>query len=144
MNKGRTAAGGVALGALALCGWFEAAMRPFGLASSVVTLSAAGAVGLAGSTARRSRRDPAAGGPTGPAPDTSRRLGGVVAWVLATGFALAVELWELFHSPRNLYPTLSSLANEVIGPGHRVGRALAFVCWGAVGLAMAASPRTRP
>jgi len=64
--------------------------------------------------------------------------------VLATGLALAVELWELFHSPRNLYPTLSSLANEVIGPGHRIGRALAFVCWGAVGLAMAASPRTRP
>jgi hypothetical protein len=66
-----------------------------------------------------------------------------MAWMLAGGLVLAVELWELFHSPRASYPTLSSLANEVIGPGHQAARAVAFVCWALCGLIVSSRPRRR-
>ncbi len=121
-------------------------MRPFAFESSAFTFAVAAAVVAAGvvSTRRRSRLvPPVCEG--GPAPsDASLAFRGAVAWALTAGLALAVELWELFHSPRNLYPTLSSLANEVIGPGHRLGRALAFVCWGAFGLVIVSSPEVGP
>jgi hypothetical protein len=75
--------------------------------------------------------------------DTSLRLRGTITWLLAVLLALAVELWELFHAPRSSYPTLSSLANEVLGPGHRIARAAAFMCWGACGLIVASRPGRR-
>lgn len=154
---------------LAICGWFEAALAPFGIGSSAVTFSAAAAV-LAASAicGRRSRPAPEAPPQEAglPAPGTlatdrsthpdervprapgraeGPSLGwrGGLAWLLAALLALAVELWELFHSPRHLYPTLSSLANEVVGPGHRLARAAAFLCWGALGFILATGSRQR-
>ena len=146
--------------ALAVCGWFVAAMPPFGVESSLATFSVA-AVMLALSSVLERRRNrglemsergprlaraaptgpSAATGPSQPSRETSMCLWGRFSWVLAAAFVIAVELWELFHSPRSLYPTLSSLANEVLGPGHRVGRAVAFVCWGACGWIVATRPR---
>ncbi len=154
--------------ALAVCGWFVAAMPPFGVESSAATFSVAAAT-LAASAVltHRSRpafdlrvREPNLGQPLVPAldsaparapayvpgetiGDTSLRLRGMIAWLLAVLLALAVELWELFHAPRSSYPTLSSLANEVLGPGHRIARAVAFVCWGACGLIVASRPGRR-
>ena len=75
--------------------------------------------------------------------DASLRLYGILAWSLAMALAVAVEMWELLHSPRSRYPTLSSLANDVIGPGHRPGRAIAFFCWAAVGLILTSRPRPK-
>jgi len=68
---------------------------------------------------------------------------GTVAWASAMLLFLAVELWEFAHHPRSLYPTLSSMANDLLGPGHRVARAVAFVCWGACGFLIASRPRLR-
>lgn len=147
--------------ALAVCGWFEAAMAPFGVESSAVTFSAA-AVVLASATALVRRKDAAsldAQRPSGEArrrmfardnatavgarADVSLRRQGLLAWSSAGLLALAVEMWELAQKPRHLHPTLSSLANEVLGPGHRVVRALAFALWGAAGFALASPPKSR-
>jgi len=88
--------------------------------------------------ARISVRERAPAGPdSGAVSGVSLRLRGVIAWALAALVVVVVELWELFHAPRSAYPTLSSLMNEVIGPGHRVARAAAFLCWGACGLVVA-------
>ncbi len=149
---------------LAVCGWFVAAMAPFGVESSTVTFAAAAAMLIVSALpARRNSpaldltvRGPNLGLPPVQAPDsvaarfatettgdTSLRLRGAIAWLLAALLAVAVELWELFHSPRNAFPTLSSLANEVLGPGHRVARAAAFLCWGACGLVVGSRPGRR-
>lgn len=120
-------------------------MRPFELESTAVTFSAAAVIVLLGALSWRdgellaARGEPEAQLGRG----TGLRRWGNLAWALAIALALAVELWELFHLPRSSYPTLSSLANEVIGPGHRVGRALAFVCWALGGLVLASRPRSR-
>jgi hypothetical protein len=147
-------------------------MPPFGVESSAVTFSVAAAMLIvSASLARRNSRalgltvrEPNLGLPpdqvtdqvTDQAPDgaaarfavettgdTSLRLRGAMAWLLAALLAVAVELWELFHSPRSAYPTLSSLANDVLGPGHRVARAAAFLCWGVCGLVVASRPGRR-
>jgi hypothetical protein len=166
---------------LAVCGWYVAAMPPFGIESSAFTFAVAAAM-LATGIVLANRNGPSPelplpgqnlgrtvrAGPSsaatpnrvttpeadqprgsvvdrassvGPVRDTALRSWGALAWLLATLLVVAVELWELFHSPRSLYPTLSSLANAVIGPGHRVGRAAAFVCWGACGLIVVSRPR---
>jgi len=145
ISRRRAVAAGIVLGALAVCGWFEAALAPFGAASSVVTFSVAAvliALGAAGNIST-GLVTPPDGESLVAVGDTSLRRSGTVAWLLAGGLVLAVELWELFHSPRRLYPTLSSLANEVVGPGHRVGRAVAFVLWGACGLLITGRARRR-
>ena len=136
---------GLFLAALALCGWYEAAMAPFRVASSATTFSTGAAVLALGAV--RNRRTRPAGyreEVTTKATHTALAHRGAVAWMLAGGLALAVELWELFHSPRSLYPTLSSLANEVVGPGHRLGRTTAFVLWGALGIVIMARTRRQP
>jgi len=143
LTRQRPVAIALVVAALGSCGWIEAAMRPFSVATSVFTFSVAAAVLATGALAARRKTQV---GPTDielsrQVTETSLRMRGVVAWTLATGLVVAVELWELFHSPRAHYPTLSSLANEVIGPGHRVERTAAFVCWGAVGLVLASRPR---
>ena len=126
-------------------------MAPFGIESSAVTFSVAAAMLGLGAVLARCDNPALDLGEPGPArsraldlavtrPATSAlgdatwRLRGVIAWQLAAAFLAAVELWELFHGPRSTYPTLSSLANEVLGPGHRVARAAAFVCWAGCGL----------
>lgn len=142
-----------ALVALGASGWFVAAIPPFGVESSAVTLAAGAVVLLAASTMEGRRR---AGlfvvdAPTQlgrgmrrvDATDLSLRVPGIIAWSAGALLALGVELWELFHSPRSLYPTLSSMANEVVGYGHHIGRAVAFVCWGACGLLLASRPGWR-
>ena len=137
----QAAAAGVVLVALAACGWFAAAMPPFGIESSAVTFSVAAAM-LAASAVLAQKYSPALDLPgRASLRDASLRLRGAVAWSLAALVALAVELWELFHTPRSLHPTLSSLANEVLGPGHRVVRTAAFVCWGACGLVVSSRSR---
>ena len=152
--------------ALGVCGWFAAAMPPFGIESSAVTFSVAATV-LAMSAVLAHRSSPALDWRVReasfgqsldrvPTPDraparlpaeaireTSMRLSGTIAWLLAALVFGAVELWELFHAPRSTYPTLSSLANEVLGPGHRVVRAVAFMCWGACGLIVPSRPSRR-
>ena len=149
----RTAVRGAIVGALAVCGWFIAAVPPFGVEANVVTFSAAAAILAVSAALARWRRPPPPGregevnqgrpGRPTAASDTSGRLPGLVAWALAALLIVAVELWELFHAPRSAYPTLSSLANEVLGPGHRVARAAAFVCWGACGMVVGRRPRRR-
>lgn len=129
--------------ALVACGWVEAAMAPFGFESSAVTLSVAAVTIATGALSGRRNRALERGEEETrrQLADASLRLSGILAWMLAAGLGVAVELWELFNSPRSRYPTLSSLANEVVGPGHRIGRAIAFVCWGVVGLILASRPR---
>ncbi len=149
----RMAVTGAIVVALAVCGWFAAAVPPFGIEANVVTFSAAAAMlGLGAALARWRRPPPAwlkgeanpgrAGAPTVTG-GTSWRVPGLVAWSVAVLFVVAVELWELSHGARSAYPTLSSLANEVLGPGHRVARAAAFVCWGACGLVVGRRPSRR-
>ncbi len=143
--------------ALAVCGWFVVAMPPFGVESSAATFSVAAAM-LAASAVLTHRSSPAFdlrvrgpnlgrrrdGAPVPPSADASADTSlverGVVAWLLAVLLFVAVELWELFHVPRSTYPTLSVLVNEVLGPGHRVARAAAFVCWAACGLIVSSRP----
>jgi hypothetical protein len=133
---GRGVAIAAGLVALAVCGWFEAGLAPFRFGSSAVTFSVAAAVLATSAVCGRMRR---------PVPDPpGRLLPGTLAWLSAALFGLAVELWELLHGPRHLYPTLSSIANDVIGPGHRIARATAFVCWGACGFIVASRPGRRP
>lgn len=139
----KAVAASAVLVALAVCGWFEAAMRPFGLESSVVTFSVAAAVLATGAVLDRRRSlapDQAEDQTVGRGQDATLRSQGIVSWMLAVGFVIAVELWELFHGPRSLYPTLSSMANDVIGPDHRAARAVAFVCWGACGCFVSTRP----
>ena len=142
-RAGRAAAIGVGLALLALCGWFEAALPPFHAGSSVLLFSVAAAVLATGAVAARSARGraPASGAGGSTARDLS--VPGTIAWLSAGLFALAVELWEFAHSPRPSFPTLSSLANDVVGPGHRIARTAAFVCWGAAGLVVASRARRR-
>ncbi|MGO9963780.1 MAG: hypothetical protein ACLPUG_10185 [Acidimicrobiales bacterium] len=149
----RTAVTGAIVLVIAVCGWFAAGVPPFGVEANVVTFSAAAAIlGASAALARLRRPAPAwresglnlgQPGPTAATGDTSWRLAGLVAWLLAALFVVAVELWELFHAPRSAYPTLSSLANEVLGPGHRVARAAAFLCWGLCGLVVGRRPGRR-
>ena len=135
----------VVLAAIATCAWFEAGMRPFTLRATTFTFSAAAAIVALGAFSSRGGGLRSGGIETRSARTGATGLGrwGSSAWVLAVAFAVAVELWELFHLPRSSYPTLSSIANAVIGPGHRVGRALAFVCWALCGLVLSARPRRR-
>ena len=122
-------------------------MAPFGIGANVVTFSVAAALlGTAALLGRRtsgSKTCPASTPSTGAEGVASLRLMGTLAWLIVALFTLAVELWEYAHGPRHLYPTLSSLANEVLGPGHRIARAVAFVCWGLIGLVIASPPRSR-
>ena len=163
-SSGRAVVAGALVVALVVCGWFVAAMPPFRVESSAVTLSVAAAMLVVSALlARRDSRaldltvrEPNLGLPPVQARDsvasrlpaettgnTSLRLRGTIAWLLAALVVVAVELWELFHSPRSAYPTLSSLANDVLGPGHRVARAVAFLCWGVCGLVVASRPGRR-
>jgi hypothetical protein len=134
---------GLGLAAVCICGWLEAAARPFGVESSAITFSVGAAIVML-SAILSHRRGPAKRLTTHSvsiAEATSFARWGILSWLLAGGLALTVELWELFHSPRARYPTLSSLANEVIGPGHRIARAVAFVCWALCGLIFASRSR---
>ena len=125
-------------------------MPPFKLESAIMTFSVAAVVLVAGSIFRQLDRPTpdtvgaANSGAVARSGEAPLRVAGSLAWLLAIMFALAVELWEFAHGPRRLYPTLSSLANDLLGPGHRLVRTAAFVCWGACGFVIASRPRLRP
>ena len=101
-------------------------MRPFTLESATVTFSVAAVVLVAGALYRHlSRPAPGTVAPVAQGGGPSSReaplnVVGSLAWLLAILLALGVELWEFAHGPRSLHPTLSSLLNDVLGPGHRV------------------------
>lgn len=141
----RGLAAAVVLVALAACGWIEAGLAPFRAGSTALTLGAAAVLVALGMLADRSARAPRAA-PAVPGSATGRGLSraGLAAWAVSLCYAVVVELWEYFRSPRSLHPTLSSLANEVIGPGHRPARACAFVAWGLGCVGLARRPRRRP
>jgi hypothetical protein len=120
-------------------------MRPFGLESNLLTLSVAAGVAAVGTISSALQKGPSsASRKEANVLVGSLRRRGTTAWSAAAGLVLAVELWQLVHHPRTLYPTLSSLANEIVGPGHRVARAVAFVCWGVCGLVVSSRPRRLP
>jgi hypothetical protein len=65
-------------------------------------------------------------------PDDGPRLGrrawpGLVVWAGLLGVATAVQLYHFEHWPRDVYPTLSSLAGQVFD-AHPV-RAAAYTLW---------------
>jgi hypothetical protein len=73
--------------------------------------------------------------------DAPSRQRGSLVWVaLFVGFA-AWELNALFSSPRDDHPTLSSIADWIMSV--HAGRAAVFLCWLALGAALALRP-TRP
>lgn len=141
----RAALAGLFIVVLGFCGYLEASLRPFGLASSLFTFCVAAGILLLGAIySTLVPGVPRAIPPSTQPPERSLRSIGLAAWALAGSLVTAVELWELFHAPRSSYPTLSSLANELIGPGHRAARSVAFACWAICGLALSARPRRRP
>jgi hypothetical protein len=112
--------------------WIAAGLRPFTAPENVlVTLPIMG-VGLL--AARRGRP-----GPERPVQvdSPSRRRGSVVWVTLAVGFAVW-ELNALFASPRHDHPTLSSIADWMMSV--HAGRAAVFLCWLALGFALALRP----
>jgi len=115
--------------------WIAAGLRPFTTPENLLVAVPIIGVGLL--AARRART-----GPERPhlvdAP--SRRRGSVVWVALAVGFAVW-ELNALFSSPRDDHPTLSSIADWIMSV--HVGRAALFLCWLALGAALALRP-TRP
>jgi len=128
-------------------------MQPFTVESATVTFSVAAVVLVAGALfghvthPARDTIPPGAPATYGGAPHSrgaSLRVIGWLAWFLAITLAVGVELWEFAHGPRRLYPTLSSLVNDVLGPGHRLVRAAAFACWGTCGFVIASRPGLRP
>lgn len=136
---------GALLVALAGCGWIEAGLAPFRAPSTALTLAAGAGLVAFGLLADRMGAPAPEPVPerTGPVAGNALAGIGVAAWTAAVSYAVAVELWEYLQSPRRLHPTLSSLANVVLGPGHRPLRAAAFVAWGIGCVVLARRPRRR-
>lgn len=96
----RVAAPAVAVGAAAVYAWWAAARPPFSLSAHLAVFAAAAVVLVAGSRLERRKRRPAA-------------AFGMVPWALLVAAVVGFELWNFFHHPREEYPTMSSLMNEV-------------------------------
>lgn len=113
-------AGGIAVGAgLAAYAWFAAGLAPF----TAPALAAVVGGGLAAMVYGMRRLPPRAGRP-GPGTGTAA---GLVAWVV---LVVALAAWEVAawaQHPRVDHPTLSSLANDALGP--RPVRAAALAGW---------------
>ncbi len=112
--------------AIAGYAWWATSLRPFTSGALVATL-AGGLVAVAAGSALRPAPHSA--------PTVSDRDRGRTGWLVVL---VAVAGWELaafLQHPRAEHPTLSSLANELLG-NHPV-RALAMVVWLVVGLRIA-------
>ena len=113
--------------------WIAAGLRPFTTPENLLVAVPIIGVGLL--AARRGR----AGSERPVLVDTPSRRRGSAVWVtLAVGFA-AWELNALFSSPRGNHPTLSSIADWIMSV--HSGRAALFLCWLALGAALARRPR---
>lgn len=110
-------------------GWVVAHTRPFTWGSTLATFGTVVPLGLVAWWQRR---------PGVPAVLRRHRsqtglLRRTWPWGVLAGAVLALELVELFQSPRRLHPTISSLVNpELVGAGHRWVAATVWVavsCW---------------
>lgn len=124
-------------------GWAESAARTFTWPARVATGVIVVGVFLYPWWWHRARRDAGQGsaGVHGAAPavgdagaDRSPRLTTptVVVWSVVAGVVVAWELFALFHGPRSVYPTISSL--YVAAAKLRLVRAVAFSGWMALGV----------
>jgi hypothetical protein len=103
--------------------WWVVSLPPFsGSATAAVVLT--GAAAAVWGWRRRPRR-----------PASAPSVTAIVAWAVLAGAAGAWQLAAYLQHPRPDHPTLSSLANTLLGS--QPARAAAFVLWvaGAVGLA---------
>lgn len=99
--------------------WWAAGLAPFTPLATVAVAAAAVAVTVVG---RRRRR---------PSPAGIRVPCGALPWAVLFALLAGWELGAYLQHPRADHPTLSSLADQVLG-GHPA-RALAFLVWMAVG-----------
>jgi hypothetical protein len=130
-TQGRSSTRRRALGAIAvgLYAWWVSGLAHFTLASTVAVLVPGVLVLVLGSRRRL--------GAAGPGPRAAAPLPrpGLVVWGVLVGAVLAVELVAYRSSPREMHPTLSSMADAALQP--RPVAALAFLAWMALGWALA-------
>ena len=118
-----------ALVAIGLYSWVAAGLRPFTLAEEVMVAIAAIIVLAA---AWRPSRNAAANG-------VRSSRGSAALWISLVVVAFAWELRAFFSSPRADHPTLSTIADNVMGV--HPGRAFVFVLWLALGWLLVTTPR---
>ena len=119
-----------------IAAWVEAGLAPFTWPATATTAATALVV-VAAATWRRRVQGGARPGGGGTErrerPSGALRAAGALAWAGAAAALVAWELAEYFRLPRSAHPTLSSLAQPYIGPGHHAARAAAFAVWAAAG-----------
>ena len=119
----RVALGG-AVAAAALYAWWATGLRPFSWAA-LLAVEGAGVAALVLGSRRRA-----------PAPDLPPRPGAALGgWAALLGALAAWELAAYLQHPRHDHPTLSSLADAVLGS--HPAQALAFLAWLALGADLA-------
>lgn len=107
----------VAAGAVGAYAWWATGLRPFTW-PALLAVAAAGIVTiLVGSRRRR--------------PPFELPAGGALIWGIVFALLVGWELAAYLQQPRADHPTLSALADRVIG--WRPARALAFLAWVALG-----------
>ena len=116
-----------AVAAVVLYAWWASALRPFSWAALVAVVGA----GVAAVALGARRRD----APGSATPPPSLGVAGALGWVALWGALAAWELAAYVQHPRGDHPTLSSLADDVLGS--HPARALAFLAWLALGAALA-------
>jgi hypothetical protein len=120
----------LAVVAIGVYSWVAAGFRPFTLAEEVMVAIPAIVVLVAAWRPRPSVVEH-------PVMRSSR--GSAALWLGLVVVAFAWELFAYFSSPREDHPTLSVIADEVMGV--RLGRAVVFLMWIALGCALVMRPR---
>ncbi len=129
-----------------IAAWIEAGVATFTWPATVTTAATSVVVVAVATFRRRSRHGRGSGGGKGGRNTRVEQLGptsgavrvtGTLAWVGVAAAFVGWELAELFRLPRSAHPTLSSLTQPYVGPGHYVARAAAFVAWAAIGWVLA-------
>jgi hypothetical protein len=98
----------VAIGVAAAYGAVAMLFAPFTFPQQVAT--AIPCLAMLGVALRRGWHRP--GAKPGPEPDVRHGLG-LAVWLVLIALAAAVQLFNYFDWPREVYPTLSSLASQV-------------------------------
>ena len=119
----------VAVVAIGVYSWVAAGLRPFTLAEEVMV--AIPAILVLAAAWRPSR--------TADVHGVRSSCGSAALWIGLVVVAFAYELFAFFSSPRADHPTLSVIADNVMGA--HPGRALVFVLWLALGWALVTTPR---